>query len=285
MEVKQKGRGISQKRRDKIHNAYDRYSRPVEKQFENLLIGMFNDQAKRLRIAYNKVIKESKNENGMSEKDAEKLAKDIVVSIAIWDIIENETLMGLFSAYLNAGEQGNTLSILLSGEDVLFNVIRKEYVIWVNTQGAKQIKRVTETTKDIVRRVVKNGLIDGVSTSNIAKEIESKVKELGKKRAITIARTEVHNSMMFAREVNFKRAGFQYWRWISSKDERVRGNKPTDRFNHIQNDNVIRKIGDKFPSGITRPGDPLGEPGNIINCRCDVIPATKEEYEKQRGAA
>ena len=35
---------------------------------------------------------------------------------------------------------------------------------------------------------------------------------------------------------------------------------------------VTVPIDQPFPNGLMYPGDPSGSPGEIINCRCDMIP-------------
>ena len=39
----------------------------------------------------------------------------------------------------------------------------------------------------------------------------------------------------------------------------------------MQEGNVV-KIGQPFPNGLLYPRDPMGDAGEVINCRCDILP-------------
>ncbi len=63
--------------------------------------------------------------------------------------------------------------------------------------------------------------------------------------------------------------------WTTAQDNYVRGNNPQDQFNHVRADGERRKKGEKFTrtgEALAYPADPSGSLGNIINCRCSLLP-------------
>ena len=57
----------------------------------------------------------------------------------------------------------------------------------------------------------------------------------------------------------------QYKQWITCDDNRV-------RTTHIELDEQITRVGDKFSNGLQYPGDHQGKASEVINCRCTLIP-------------
>lgn len=51
--------------------------------------------------------------------------------------------------------------------------------------------------------------------------------------------------------------------WIATRDNRTRET-------HWNLDGEAVGINEKFSNGLEYPGDPSGEPGEIINCRCTI---------------
>jgi hypothetical protein len=64
--------------------------------------------------------------------------------------------------------------------------------------------------------------------------------------------------------------------WVAARDERVR---PTHRLAHGQTVGVREKfrVGAAF---MERPGDPLGPPGETVNCRCSIVVLTESEHKE-----
>ena len=228
---------------------------------------MLNEQAKIIKNAYLRYIREQK-QDGINKREAEKQSKNIVDDIIIWSDEADKMFRELLNIYLDAADVSNTLAnnlFLAKDKKVLFSIIREEVFNWINTEGAKKIVQVTDTTKEITRNVISKGMQEGLSTNKIADNISAKILDLNKSRARTIAQTEIHNTFMYSREQNFVEAGFKRWRWITAADEKV-------RLSHMEVNNQVREIGKQFSNGLIRPGDPTAPVGEIVNCRCDVIP-------------
>ena len=270
-----KGRGISLEKRKRILSTYNRYSRPLEKKMENKLLEIFKDQSKKIENAYRKYSRENKQENnGMSKEDAEKEIDKFIDIFIDWEALQNNMYMDLLPTYIAAGETGNNMFNVLFVDDrekrTLFNIIREDYISWANTKGGSQIKKVTDTTKGIVRKEISKGLQEGLSTNRISRSISEKIVGIGQSRATTIANTEIHNSIMNGQHMTAKAAGMRKKRWITARDERVRGQKPKDIANHVKLDNEVVDIDAKFSNRLDFPGDTTGPAREVVNCRCSM---------------
>ena len=85
-------------------------------------------------------------------------------------------------------------------------------------------------------------------------------------RASTIAHTEVASSKQAAKYAQYSSSGVTKLRWMSRHDGAVRPS-------HLALDQVVVPIGTQFANGLRYPLDPRGEADQIINCRCDIVPA------------
>lgn len=147
---------------------------------------------------------------------------------------------------------------------------------------------VSRQLKEQIDKAYLNGISAGKTTAQIAQDILNATRntyKMAEKRAVAIARTETtsaSNDMMLD---NFKENGVEKKEWLTSHDERVRGNpaeKNKPQFNHFAMDGVEEDISIPFRvpaekgggfESIEYPGDMAnGSAGNIVNCRCSVLP-------------
>lgn len=125
---------------------------------------------------------------------------------------------------------------------------------------------INDTSKTIIKRVLKKGNEAGLGQDEIAKKIKNKVKSISDFRSRTIARTEVHNAATYASQEIAQQSDQDLMReWVAVDDDRTRED-------HADADGQQRSMDDPFDVGgeeLDRPGD--GDPENSINCRCSVI--------------
>jgi len=104
------------------------------------------------------------------------------------------------------------------------------------------------------------------------------------RRASMIARTELTQARNNAAFQSYQDRGTQFKMWVSFHDDRTRES-------HRDLDGVVIPVDDLFvwdseASGIVSalaPGDGSLPPGERINCRCRIAPASKKDYKKQRA--
>lgn len=122
---------------------------------------------------------------------------------------------------------------------------------------------------------VAEGLRQGLTTEDIAKNIEARIKdvfkEASKSRAKTIARTEIGRAFTATRLEAFKELGVENVQWLSSRDEVVRDSHDQ----HGGLDGTVVPLGQSFIAGIDLkfPKDPNAPASETINCRCEIISA------------
>lgn len=98
-------------------------------------------------------------------------------------------------------------------------------------------------------------------------------------QALRIARTESTAASNLGGMRAAEEAGYEMQKeWLAATDPRTR-RKPDDEFDHLRMNGKTVPMNEtfKFPGGkhgpdeLLYPGDPKGQPGNIINCRCTLI--------------
>lgn len=127
-----------------------------------------------------------------------------------------------------------------------------------------------------IKREVGQGLRQGDTYSTMTKRLKKEL-EVSASKAATIVRTEGHRVFAETQRESLdsiSNHGVQMVKtWKSSADERVRGNKPTDKMNHVVMNGVTIPLKEDFvlPDGTTGYGPGLTNSKNDINCRCIIV--------------
>jgi hypothetical protein len=139
----------------------------------------------------------------------------------------------------------------------------------------RRITAVTETTRQQIVNAVRKGYDDGLGQRGVASMILDAVPQLAAYRADAIARTETHGAANYGSQEAAKQTGVPMKKeWLASYDDRTRethreaGKQPA-----IGMDDTFR-VGD---SDLQFPGDPAGDPEEVINCRCSLGYIVDEE--------
>ena len=112
----------------------------------------------------------------------------------------------------------------------------------------------------------------GLGIDDAAKELRQIFHSLRDYRLRLIARTEINSAQNEGAQRTLEEYGVQYKQWLTARDSRVRGNKPTDKSNHIKLHGEVVGIHERFSNGLYIPGDRTGSIAEWINCRCRVRP-------------
>lgn len=140
-------------------------------------------------------------------------------------------------------------------------------------QNAQLIKSIASQHLDAISNIV----YSNIQAGNRASVIESSIREYGVSysRAKLIARDQTSKVMSSISKARMIDAGFEYFQWDTSHDERVRPS-------HKEAQNKITEYG----KGVYRWNElPIvdGEkasPGTPINCRCVALPVLEIEVEE-----
>lgn len=143
----------------------------------------------------------------------------------------------------------------------------------------ERIDGVEMTTRQEVIRAIARGYIDGLGQDDIADGIMEAAPQISETRAKTIARTEVHGAANYGSLQAAKQAGVSVKKeWLSAQDKRTRTFSEGDEFDHLNFDGTTVGMDETFAftsrngirDALQYPGDPEGEAGNVINCRCTL---------------
>ena len=136
---------------------------------------------------------------------------------------------------------------------------------WINSKSFKFADEVNTSTEEALRRHLTEAIEAGETLSQVEERIAQVFDIARGPRTATIARTEVISASNEGALASYKQSGLvEKTEWITSRDNRVR--------DEHQIDGQKRAIGEVFSNGLLYPGDPAGEPGNVINCRCTIAP-------------
>ena len=245
---------------------YDRMIGPLENKFKNKIEKLLREQAKKIAKEYIKYTKQKKDDEKITEEEAEREANKAADKIFKKDKGVQTTFAALLPYIVEAGKLGAEFfeQIHITNEEgTIYNIIRDDYMDWLNTYGCERIVMINRTTKEITRRIIKKGLLAGDSTDKIANTLADTIEDYSKHRALRIANTEMHNTFMRANMFSANASGFKYKKWITCRDNAVRET-------HQPLDGKIVGINEDFKPGLGYPGDPRADKRETIRCRCIV---------------
>lgn len=145
----------------------------------------------------------------------------------------------------------------------------------------RRFNKLKNTAPRTMSRQLTDAITEGLRNAETLTEIRQRVAkifniQLSSAKTLAVARTESASVMNDLREEMFDLQGFELLEWVTAGDENVRDS-------HVHFGNVgPQRIGTNFidlpgypgnaPGTTLRfPGDPLGAPGEVINCRCVKI--------------
>ena len=165
-------------------------------------------------------------------------------------------------------------------ETKAFDAERERVVMWVRRNAASRIVLVSDHTKDVVRRIVADGLRDNLTTPQIGRSIRDTYQRwqtpdppvLDFHRSMRIARTEVQAGYGYGHHEGLLQVKEDLdlvieSEWITSIDGRQRDS-------HEEIDGATVEVGtspeEVFPNGLRFPGDVSNDPtgAETIHCRC-----------------
>jgi hypothetical protein len=138
----------------------------------------------------------------------------------------------------------------------------------------KVVLPIEETMKGWILKYVIQQQLEGKSIAQIVDEMVK--HDFPRNRAEVTARTEVLRAANYGAMQGARKSGFDLKKvWISSQDHRTR-RIPRDEYNHLTMNGVTIPMNEAFhvprkKGGydiLQQPGDPEGDAGNVIQCRC-----------------
>lgn len=176
----------------------------------------------------------------------------------------NTALTKLYKrAYMRFGQIAFTAFLVET--KAIDTVYEKLMVAWAAREAIKKVIRLATTTRTIINKIIRKGQTDGLSHTEIAKEIVKKSNKINIARAKTIVRTEIHTVAQRATQTMMEATKqIKEKEWVAVGDSRT-------RYIHQRANGERVGINDTFTrtgESLMYPGDPNGSARNIVNCRC-----------------
>lgn len=164
-----------------------------------------------------------------------------------------------------------------------FSEAFKKFIVgWILENSMQKVTSVRQSVIKELIRVFAEGIDRGDNIETVARNIRKTVNngDFYRWQSMRIARTEATGAANLGTIKASEASGVELTKeWISSIDKRTRRN-PKSEFDHVDMDGVV--VDEKQPFNVNGdliqfPGDPNGEPGNIINCRCAIAMLIKRD--------
>jgi hypothetical protein len=258
-------------RRDTVWVHYKGLTENLERRWIGPMHTLFNDQEREvidnLRASD---WKKTVNQNRLDKMKNVKTSLDII----LFDrsgarTIFRKTAKGLIEIVVESSANDQ---IDQYGLGIDFNMSNPNVTSWINSKAFKFADEINMTTEEALRSTLSEAIAAGETITQVEDRI-AQVFDIDRgSRTAMIARTEVISASNEGAYESYRQSGLvDSTEWISSRDEKV-------RLEH-QIDGETAPIGIKFPNGLLYPGDPAGEPGEVINCRCTIAPIVNKGGE------
>jgi HK97 family phage portal protein len=153
-------------------------------------------------------------------------------------------------------------------QDLAFDIAAKNVAKFIEEKSAKFVTEINSTT----RAALRDQLAEGVANQETLGELVARVNDVfdgRRSNAATIARTETAPAFNFANQEAWAQSGVvESKQWLTAGDDAVRDE-------HRAADSQTVPLDESFTVGgeeLDFPGDPNGSAGNVINCRCTMVP-------------
>ena len=145
----------------------------------------------------------------------------------------------------------------------------KQFESFLFTYGSEKVSNISSTTMANIRSAIDSAQTDGLDVFQTARRITELTAISSITRAVLIARTETHQAANYANFTSLDVVNIPETtkEWVAVNDARTRDD------HSAANGQVVSKNGDFIVGGsvLRYPGDPLGPPQQVINCRCTFV--------------
>lgn len=189
-------------------------------------------------------------------------------------VISEESVEGM-----EIGRQLSLEDLMELGVEVTFRKFSEE----VRDKLRDKVYEFSEDTFSRIKgdfaKTLSKGYEEGLGIDDIARELREDFKNLRDYRLKLIARTEVQSAQNEGSHQTLQEYGVRYKQWLTVGDDRVRGNNPTDEYDHVYLHGQVVRVDEPFSNGLMYPGERTGDIGEWINCRCRERPYIPKKGE------
>lgn len=217
-----------------------------------------------------------RNLNKYREASAGIVKKDVSAYILFNMKEANEKLKSYAKTSIrNAYVSGLMLGMRDTNSAIDFNLFEPNIYRAVESRLNFFAEKVNDNTFNLISDTINEGLGKGESISDISKRIDNIYEYSRLHRSRVTAQTEVIGATNDGQLRAYHEAGMEAKEWLSARDEKVRDS-------HQAAEGQIVGITEDFTTGdgnkLQYPGDRNSgaDAGDIINCRCTVLPVLKK---------
>ncbi len=152
---------------------------------------------------------------------------------------------------------------------------------WLEAHGLQAARGITETTRELLRETLIEGVAAGEGTEDLVLRIKAIYDNATTARVRNIARTEVNTASTWGTLQGYQQSGVvEESEWLSARDERVRET-------HRKADGQRAPLGGNFHVGAGHGPGPghIGLAEEDCNCRCTLIAVLKGKSARQGAVA
>ncbi len=159
--------------------------------------------------------------------------------------------------------------------EVVLSIHQGHVSTLIQNRAARFVTNIDDTTRTRLADVLTELAAEGASFDDLVRAVRQVFKGR-RENAATIARTETAWAYNLASTEAWKAAGVESKSWLTVGDDAVRES-------HMANEQAgVIGMAEMFPNGLAYPGDPMGPPGETINCRCVLQPEFEEASDLAR---
>jgi HK97 family phage portal protein len=158
-------------------------------------------------------------------------------------------------------------------------------------RGLRGFAQMSDTSTERIMSIIEQGVTDGVAVNKIASNIADEMTNVPniQSRAETIARTETLTALSLGQAAAMQDAAKVIpdlkKMWIATNDDRTRGLKANDKYDHAGLNGQIVNHDEDFKDArsgqeLPYPRAPGADAGMVINCRCTWVMLPAEEMSK-----
>lgn len=151
--------------------------------------------------------------------------------------------------------------------------------------GLRLATFISETSRDRVLKILEEAQSENLTLDETAQRLIEQVGEINRRRALTIARTEVGRASGEGKMQGAKELGVELTKkWVSARDHRTRRNPNHDpgKGDHWVLNGQVKDFDEPFDNGVHKlmqPGDASAPPSETIACRCTVVFEVKKDMQ------
>ena len=241
---------------------FDRSLRKQEQLMAETVVRFMNLQLKR-------VLKRMDEYLGRSAKKRETLFSEDMAGFIFDLIVENGQLTDALTRRYRIVIKNAATEALGDLEDAVpievdFD-IKVERIAQYIAERTNLVKGINDITYRKLKEIVIQVVQEGKTVIDLRDEIRGMFKDMTAGRAMTIARTETVGAYNFGTVEAWRQSGVvQTKTWLSARDDRVRDS-------HKELDGETVPLDQIFSNGLEFPGQTGGAPGEVINCRCNLL--------------